>query len=157
MPMISPYLWFDDQAQEAAEFYVSVFPRSRIVSVTRYPHGSGEQSGRAMAVTFELDGLEIQALNGGPTRPFTEAISLLVSVETQEEIDRLWDALTSDGGEPSQCGWLKDRWGLSWQIVPPVLGELLADPDPQRAGRAIQAMLTMTRLDIAALRAAADG
>ena len=123
----------------------------------RYPEGSGALAGRAMAVTFELDGLTVQALNGGPGRPFTEAISLFVSVETQEEIDRLWDALTSDGGAPSQCGWLTDRWGLSWQVVPPVLGELLSDPDPQRAGRAMQAMLTMTKLDIAALRAAADG
>ncbi|HQY34153.1 VOC family protein [Actinotalea sp.] len=157
MQTISPFLWFDDQAEQAAELYVSLFPDSRIVSVSRYPEGSPGPVGQAMSVTFELDGLGLQALNGGPAFTFTEAISLLVRVETQEEIDRLWDALTADGGEPGQCGWLKDRWGLSWQIVPPVLFELLADPDPERAGRAMQAMLTMGRLDIAALRAAADG
>lgn len=157
MQTISPFLWFDDQAEQAAEFYVSLFPGSRIVSVSRYPEGSPGPAGQAMSVTFELDGLGLQALNGGPAFSFTEAISLFVRVETQEEIDRLWDALTADGGEPGRCGWLKDRWGLSWQIVPPVLFELLGDPDPERAGRAMQAMLTMGRLDIAALRAAADG
>lgn len=157
MQTISPFLWFDDQAEQAAEFYVSLFPGSRIVSVSRSPEGSPGPAGRAMSVVFELDGLELQALNGGPVFTFTEAISLFVRVETQEEIDRLWAALTSDGGEPGRCGWLKDRWGLSWQIVPPVLFELIGDPDPERAGRAMQAMLAMGRLDIAALRAAADG
>ena len=151
---ISPFLWFDDQAEEAAELYVSIFENSRIVSVSR--RGEADSGDPAMSVSFELDGLQMQAFNGGPGFRFTEAISLMVRVETQEEIDRVWDRLT-DGGEPSRCGWLKDRYGLSWQIVPPVLHELLADPDPERAGRTMMAMLAMTKLDIAALQAAADG
>jgi len=156
MQAISPFLWFDDQAEQAAEFYVSVFPNSRILGVSRYGEGAPQPAGTAMSVSFVLDGLEVQALNGGPEFYFTEAISLFVKAETQEEIDRLWDRLT-EGGEPSRCGWLKDRYGLSWQIVPPVLFELLGDPDPARAGRVMQAMLGMGKLDIAALRAAADG
>ena len=155
MQTISPFLWFDDQAEEAAQFYTSVFPRSSILDVTRYGEGA-PQAGTAMLVTFVLDGLELQALNGGPGFPFTAAVSLSVKAETQLEIDSLWAKLT-DGGEPGRCGWLKDRYGLSWQVVPPVLGELLSDPDPARAGRAMRAMLGMSKLDIAALRAAADG
>jgi len=156
MPAISPFLWFDDQAEQAAEFYVSVFPNSRILGVSRYGDGAPQPAGAAMSVSFVLDGLEVQALNGGPWFHFTEAISLFVKAKTQEEIDRLWDRLT-EGGEPSRCGWRKDRYGLSWQIVPPVLFELLGDPDPARAGRVMQAMLGMGKLDIAALRAAAGG
>ncbi|PVU81552.1 hypothetical protein DDP54_16545 (plasmid) [Cellulomonas sp. WB94] len=155
MQTISPFLWFDDEAEEAATFYTSVFPRSSILDVSRYGEGA-PKPGTAMVVTFVLDGLELIALNGGPGFPFTEAVSLYVKAETQDEIDELWAKLT-DGGEPGRCGWLRDRYGLSWQVVPPVLGELLSDPDPARAGRAMQAMLGMAKLDIAALRASADG
>jgi predicted 3-demethylubiquinone-9 3-methyltransferase (glyoxalase superfamily) len=157
MSRISPFLWFDTQAEEAAEFYVSLFPNSRITSVSRYPDGGPMPAGLAMGVSFELDGLEMQALNAGPQFPFTEAISFFTRADTQDEIDRLWDALTGNGGQPSQCGWLKDRFGLSWQIVPPALGELLSSPDPAAAGRVMGAMMSMTKIDIAALRAAAAG
>ncbi|MBC7724589.1 MAG: VOC family protein [Burkholderiaceae bacterium] len=157
MPKITPFLWFDDQAEEAAEFYVAIFENSRITSVSRYPEGSPGEAGTAMSVQFELDGVEFQALNGGPVFSFTEAISFVVDAPTQEEIDRLWTALLADGGTPSQCGWLKDRFGLSWQIVPPILGELLSDPDPERQQRTMQAMLQMQKLDIAVLKAANAG
>jgi len=155
MPKISPFLWFDSQAEDAANFYVSIFKNSEIRNVARYPEGSPAPAGTAMAVTFVLDGLEFQALNAGPQFSFTEAISFFVNAETQPEIDDLWEKLT-DGGEPGQCGWLKDKFGLSWQIVPPVLSELLGDPDPAKAGRVMQAMLGMRKLDIADLRAAYD-
>jgi len=153
MSSISPFLWFDSEAEEAANFYVSLFPDSRIVSVARYPDGAPEPAtpGEAMSVTFVLDGLDFQALNGGPQFAFTEAISLYVTAETQDKIDFYWDALTSDGGEAGQCGWLKDRWGLSWQIVPPALGELLGDRDVARAGRVMRAMLGMQKIVIADL------
>jgi predicted 3-demethylubiquinone-9 3-methyltransferase (glyoxalase superfamily) len=157
MQKISPFLWFDNQAEEAAEYYVSIFKNSEIVNISRYGEGSQAPAGTAMSVTFVLDGLEFQALNAGPVFTFTEAISFFVSADDQAEIDELWEKLTSGGGEPGQCGWLKDKYGLSWQIVPPVLGELLSDKDPARAGRAMQAMLGMSKLDIAALKAAADG
>ncbi len=157
MSSVSPFLWFDHQAEEAAALYTSLVPNSRILSVSRYPEGAPLPAGSVLAVTFELDGLRVQALNGGPVFTFTEAISLFVSVTTQQELDRLWDGLIADGGSPSQCGWLKDRFGLSWQIVPTVLDTLLQDPDPDRSGRAMQAMLGMQRLDIAGLLAAADG
>lgn len=156
MQTISPFLWFDDQAEEAAAHYVSIFPNSKILGVSRYGEGGPRPAGTAMSVAFVLDGLEFQALNGGPQFRFTEAISFLVAAPTQTEIDDLWGKLAS-GGEPGQCGWLKDRYGLSWQIVPPILYELLADPDPVRSGRVMQAMLGMGKLDIAALRAAHDG
>lgn len=155
MQTISPFLWFDNQAEEAANYYVSIFKNSEIVSVSRYSEGSPYQAGTVMGVTFILDGLEFQALNGGPQFSFTEAISFFVKTDTQEEIDDLWEKLTA-GGQPGQCGWLKDRYGLSWQIVPPVLLELLSDPDPARSGRVMRAMLGMSKLDIAALRAARD-
>jgi len=153
MSSISPFLWFDSQAEEAATFYVSLFPDSRIVSVARYPEGAPQPAtpGAAMSVSFVLDGLDFQALNGGPQFAFTEAISLFVTAETQNKIDFYWDALTSDGGEAGQCGWLKDRWGLSWQIVPPALGDLLGDPDIERAGRVMRAMLGMQKIVIADL------
>jgi predicted 3-demethylubiquinone-9 3-methyltransferase (glyoxalase superfamily) len=157
MQLISPFLWFDGQAEEAANFYVSVFPDSRIVSVSRYPEGGPAPAGSALGVSFVLGGVDVQALNGGPAYSFTPAISLFVRVETQEEVDRYWNALTADGGAPGRCGWLTDPWGLSWQIVPTALDEVLGDPDPERAGRAMAAMMAMTKLDIAALRAAADG
>lgn len=156
MQKISPFLWFDNQAEEAANFYVSIFKNSEIRSVSRYGEGAPRPAGSAMSVSFVLDGLELQALNGGPEFPFTEAISLFVSAETQDEIDDLWEKLTS-GGEEGQCGWLKDKYGLSWQIVPPILGELLGGPDPEKSSRALQAMLKMNRIDVAGLRAAYDG
>jgi predicted 3-demethylubiquinone-9 3-methyltransferase (glyoxalase superfamily) len=156
MQTISPFLWFNTEAEEAARFYVSIFPNSRIQSVHRIEGAPGPEGG-VVTVSFVLDGLEVQALNGGPVGfSFTESISLFVRAETQSMIDELWERLTADGGEPGQCGWLKDKYGLSWQIVPPALDELLGDPDPERAGRAMQAMLRMSKLDIAALHAAAD-
>ena len=155
MQKITPCLWFDDQAEDAARFYVSLFRNSTILDVSRYGEGAPRPAGTAMMVSFVLDGLEVQALNGGPEFSFTEAISLSVTAQTQDEIDHLWEQLT-DGGEPGQCGWLKDRYGLSWQIVPPVLGELLGGPDPERSSRVMQAMLAMSKIEIAGLRAAYD-
>lgn len=154
MSMITPCLWFDGQGEEAARFYVSVFKNSEVLNVSYYPEDSPYPAGTAMVVDFVLDGMRFQALNGGPDYHFTEAISLSVSAETQDEIDRLWETLTRDGGEPGPCGWLKDRYGLSWQVVPPILPELLSDPDKAKSGRVMQAMMTMGKLDIAELRAA---
>jgi predicted 3-demethylubiquinone-9 3-methyltransferase (glyoxalase superfamily) len=148
---ICPFLWFDDNAEEAAELYVSVFPNSRVVSVAR--NGAGE----AGMVTFDLDGRRFMALNGGPHFTFNEAISLFVDCPEQSEIDRLWEALTADGGAPGRCGWLKDRFGLSWQIVPSALGELMQDDDPEQARRVHAAMMTMQKLDLAGLEAAHRG
>ena len=156
MNKITPFLWFDDNAEEAMDLYVSLFEDSRVTSVTRLPDGS-PSPGTVITASFQLAGQEFMALNGGPMFRFTEAVSFSVRAETQAEIDRLWDRLTEDGGEPGQCGWLKDRFGLSWQIVPPILVELLGDPDPEKASRTMQAMLQMTKLDIAALQAAHDG
>lgn len=153
MQKISPFLWFDDRAEDAANFYVSIFKNSAILGVSRYGEGAPRSAGSVMSVTFVLDGLEFQALNGGPEFPFTETISLFVTAQTQEEIDDLWEKLTS-GGAPGQCGWLKDRYGLSWQIVPPVLNELLGDSDPNKSSRVMQAMFGMSKIDIASLRAA---
>jgi predicted 3-demethylubiquinone-9 3-methyltransferase (glyoxalase superfamily) len=154
MLKISPFLWFDDQAEDAANLYVSVFPNSRIVDVARYGEAGPGSAGAVMTVQFELDGLPVTALNGGPVFRLTEAFSFSVTCDDQAEVDRYWTALL-DGGQESQCGWLKDRFGLSWQIVPTALPRLLADPDRARAGRAMQAMLGMRKLDIAALEAAA--
>jgi predicted 3-demethylubiquinone-9 3-methyltransferase (glyoxalase superfamily) len=155
---VHPFLWFDDQAEQAATLYTSLIPGSRVLGTRTYPDGApGDLGGKVMSVSFELDGLPVEALNAGPQFRFTEAFSFYVSVDTQEEVDALWDGLIAGGGEPSQCGWLKDPYGLSWQIVPRVLGELLQDPDPARAQRAMQAMLGMGKLDVAGLRAAADG
>jgi predicted 3-demethylubiquinone-9 3-methyltransferase (glyoxalase superfamily) len=157
MQKISPFLWFDDQAEEAVKFYVSVFKNAKIGDIARYGDAGPGPKGSAMTVAFELEGLNMIALNGGPHFKFTEAISLSVDCEDQAEVDRLWDTLTADGGEPSQCGWLKDKYGLSWQIVPKIMGKLMSDPDPAKAKRAMEAMLTMTKLDIAALERAAAG
>ncbi|MDF2442969.1 MAG: hypothetical protein JWR01_1172 [Subtercola sp.] len=157
MQAISPFLWFDDQAEQAAEFYVSIFDNSAITSISRYPEGSPYPAGTAMGVSFVLDGLEFQALNAGPMFHFTEAISFFVSAETQERIDYLWYALLAGGGTESQCGWLKDRFGLSWQIVPPALGQLMGDPDPEKSSRTMQAMLKMQKIVIADLQRAHDG
>ena len=159
---ITPFLWFDGRAEEAAQAYASIFPNSKITSVTRYgkvgQEVHGQTPGTAMTVEFSLDGQSFTALNGGPLYRFTEAVSFVVHCETQAEVDHYWVRL-SEGGDPAaqQCGWLKDRFGLSWQVVPRVLGELLGDPDPARAGRAMAAMLQMKKLDIAALRRAHSG
>ena len=153
MPKITPFLWFNDQAEEAMNFYTAIFKNSKISSVSRYGDGGPGQPGSVMTATFELDGQEFMALNGGPLFTFTEAISFFVNCETQAEVDELWEKLT-EGGEESQCGWLKDKFGLSWQIVPSVLGELLNDPDAEKAGRVMNAMLQMKKIDIAGLRSA---
>ncbi|MFF0291986.1 VOC family protein [Kitasatospora sp. NPDC004615] len=154
---ISTFLWFDNQAEQAAEFYVSVFRDARVTGVKRYSEAGPGPAGSVMLVSFELFGREYRALNGGPMFTFNEAISLQVDCEDQAEVDRYWELLTADGGQPGQCGWLKDRFGLSWQIVPRRMIELLEDPDPERANRAMTAMLAMTKLDLPALEAAADG
>ncbi|KDN81645.1 VOC family protein [Kitasatospora cheerisanensis] len=154
---ISTFLWFDQQAEQAAEFYVSVFRDGRITGVQRYSEAGPGEAGSVMLVSFELFGQEYRALNGGPMFRFNEAVSLQVDCEDQAEVDRYWEQLTADGGEPGPCGWLKDRFGLSWQIVPRRMIELLADSDPARARRATEAMLKMGKLDVAALEAAADG
>ena len=152
-----PNLWFDGTAEEAAAFYCSVFPNSRITRVTRYTAAGPGPEGSAVTVDFELDGLAFTGINGGPQFPFTEAVSFAIPCDDQAEADRYWDALTGDGGSPSQCGWLTDKYGLSWQVYPAELRTLLDDPEPERAARATQAMLQMTRIDLAAIRAAADG
>ena len=154
---ITPYLWFDDQAEEAMKFYVSIFDNSRAVSVTRDEVGVGGPKGRVMAVQFQLEGQDFLALNGGPQFKFTEAISLFVNCETQGEVDRLWAKLTSGGGEESMCGWLKDKYGLSWQIIPRALGEMLSDRNPEKAKRAMEAMLKMKKIEIDGLKRAYDG
>jgi predicted 3-demethylubiquinone-9 3-methyltransferase (glyoxalase superfamily) len=153
MQKITPFLWFNDQAEEAMNFYTAIFKNSKIGSVSRYGEGGPGPQGSVMTATFELDGQEFMALNGGLLFTFTEAISFFVNCETQAEVDELWDKL-SEGGEESQCGWLKDKYGLSWQIVPSVLSELLNDPDAEKAGRVMHAMLQMKKIDIAGLRAA---
>jgi predicted 3-demethylubiquinone-9 3-methyltransferase (glyoxalase superfamily) len=153
---ITPCLWFDMQAEEAAAFYCSIFPNSRIVSGAPYPEGGPGPAGEAMVVEFELDGQRFTAINGGPQFAFTEAVSFQIGCADQSEVDYYWDKLT-DGGEESMCGWLKDRFGLSWQVVPAGLDELFGADDPARAQRAMQAMMTMRKLDIGAMRAAADG
>jgi predicted 3-demethylubiquinone-9 3-methyltransferase (glyoxalase superfamily) len=153
---IVPNLWFDTEAEAAAQFYVSVFEDSRIVNVTHYTEGAPREAGLVMTVEFELDGQRFIGINGGPEFKFDEAVSFAIECEDQEEIDYFWDKLT-EGGEESQCGWLKDRYGLSWQVVPTGMEELFADPDKSRAERAMKAMLGMRKLDIAALRDAAEG
>jgi predicted 3-demethylubiquinone-9 3-methyltransferase (glyoxalase superfamily) len=159
---ITPCLWFDDQAEEAASFYVSVFPDSRIVKVSRYGEAGfeihGRPAGSVMTVLFELAGQSFTALNGGPVFKFNEAVSFEVECATQEEVDYFWDRL-SEGGDPraQQCGWLKDRFGLSWQVVPAILNDLVSDPRSPKSQRAMQAMLGMKKLDIAALQRAYDG
>jgi predicted 3-demethylubiquinone-9 3-methyltransferase (glyoxalase superfamily) len=148
MQKIAPFLWFDNQAEEAANFYVSIFKNSRVLSIMPGPNG------KAMGVSFELDGHEFKALNGGPQFKFTEAISMFVNCETQAEVDELWQKLTANGGKPSRCGWLKDKYGLSWQIIPNVLGEMLGSKDRTKAMNAMNAMLQMDKLDIGKLQEA---
>jgi predicted 3-demethylubiquinone-9 3-methyltransferase (glyoxalase superfamily) len=155
MKEITPFLWFDDNAEEAMNFYTSIFPDSTVLDVTRYGEAGPGTPGTVMSGTFRLRGREFMALNGGPEFTFTEAISFFVGCETQDEVDELWEKL-SEGGEEQQCGWIKDRYGLSWQIVPTRLGELLSDPDPARSQRVMAAMLEMVKIDIEGLQRAYD-
>ena len=157
MKAIAPCLWFNDQAEEAANFYVSLFPNSRIKQVNRYTNAGPGKAGAVMVVLFELNGQEHVALNGGPLFNFTEAVSLQVHCDDQAEVDRLWDALTKNGGQESRCGWLKDKYGLSWQIAPVQVLEMVGDPDPEKARRAMVAMMPMHKLDIAVMKKAFDG
>jgi predicted 3-demethylubiquinone-9 3-methyltransferase (glyoxalase superfamily) len=150
MTTITPFLWFDTQAEEAMHFYASIFPRSKVGAVSRV-------GGKAMSVDFELEGQKFKALNGGPMYRFNEAVSLFVGCETQQEIDDLWARLTADGGAPGRCGWLKDKFGLSWQIVPNALGKLIGGPDAAGSKRAIEAMLQMNKLEVRRLQDAYDG
>jgi predicted 3-demethylubiquinone-9 3-methyltransferase (glyoxalase superfamily) len=150
---IIPFLWFDDQAEEAATFYVSLFKNSKVNSVARYGDAGPGPKGSAMTVTFELAGQKFIALNGGPLFKFNEAVSFLINCETQEEVDDLWKKLSAEGTE-SQCGWVKDKYGLSWQVVPTALGEMLEDEDPKKSQRVMQAMLQMGKIDIAKLKKA---
>jgi predicted 3-demethylubiquinone-9 3-methyltransferase (glyoxalase superfamily) len=152
---ITPFLWFDHQAEEAAAFYVSIFPNSRIVKVARYGEGSPGPPGSVMTVEFQLEGQSFVALNGGPHFKFTEAISFVVNCQTQDEVDTYWEKLSA-GGSDFQCGWLKDKFGLSWQVVPTALSELLSDPDPEKSQRVMKALLTMKKLDVGALQQAFD-
>ena len=151
MKKITPFLWFDTEAEEAMNLYVSIFKNSKVLGVTPGPNGT------AMSVNFELEGQEFIGLNAGPQFKFNEAISFLVSCNSQAEVDELWEKLTADGGEEGNCGWLKDKYGLSWQIIPTALNEMLSDPDPEKAGRAMQAMLKMNKIDIQDLKQAYEG
>jgi predicted 3-demethylubiquinone-9 3-methyltransferase (glyoxalase superfamily) len=154
MQKISPFLWFDAQAEEAATFYVSIFKNSKILKVSRYAEGGPGPAGTVMVVNFQLEGQEFIALNGGPLFKFTEAISFAINCQTQKEVDYFWNKLTADGGQESQCGWLKDKYGLSWQVVPTILHELLSDKDQKKAQGVMQAMLQMKKIDIPALKRA---
>ena len=153
MQKITPFLWFDNQAEEAANFYTSIFKNSKILNISRYGEEGPGPAGTVMTATFQLDGQEFTALNGGPVFKFTEAISFFVNCQTQEEVDELWEKL-SDGGEKQQCGWLKDKYGVSWQIVPTALMEMLQDRDAEKSQRVMKAMLEMQKIDIKALRQA---
>jgi predicted 3-demethylubiquinone-9 3-methyltransferase (glyoxalase superfamily) len=155
MQKITPFLWFDNQAEEAMNFYVSIFKNSKIGKVARYGDAGPGPKGQVMTANFQLDEQDFVALNGGPEFKFTEAVSFVVNCESQEEVDRFWEALSA-GGEKSRCGWLKDKYGLSWQIVPTVLGKLLSDKDPKKSGRVMQAMLQMDKIDIKRLEGAAE-
>lgn len=154
---ITPNLWFDMNAEEAAKFYVDVFEDGRILNVARYPEGSPGPAGEVMTVEWELNGQKFIGINGGPQFEFSEAVSFMISCADQEEVDYYWERLTADGGKEGQCGWLTDRFGLAWQVVPEGMDAVFSDPDPKKAERAMQAMLKMGKLDIAALRSAAEG
>src|SRR6478735_9955533 len=156
MPHITPNLWFDLDGLEAAEFYVSIFPNSEITTVTHYGENAPLPAGTVLTVSFLLDGQDYTAINGGPMFTFSEAISLLINCADQDEIDYYWDKLTADGGQESQCGWLKDKYGLSWQVTPRVLIQLIQDPDKEKANRVFQAMLTMKKIEIPKLMEAAE-
>ena len=160
MQKITPFLWYDDKAEEAANFYCSIFKNSKVGSVTRYEgegaKASGRPAGSVMTVAFELEGQKFTAINGGPHFKFTEAVSFVINCETQEEVDYSWEKLTADGGAESQCGWLKDKYGLSWQVVPTILPELFQDKDPEKLQRVMKAMLQMKKIDIAKLKQAGE-
>ncbi len=156
MQKITPFLWFDDNAEEAVNFYISLFKNSKITNISRYGEAGPGKKGTVMSETFILDGQEFQALNGGPVFTFSPAISFFVNCETQDEVDRLWEKLSEDG-EKGQCGWLKDKYGVSWQIVPTILGELMQDKDPEKSRRVTEAMLKMNKLDIKLLKQAYAG
>ena len=153
MQKIAPFLWFDENAEEAVKFYTSIFKNSKIGRITRYGDAGPGPKGTVMSATFQLDGQEFMALNGGPQFKFTEAISFFVNCETQEEVDELWEKLSA-GGQKSRCGWLKDKYGLSWQIIPSALGEMLGDKDPEKSRRVMKAMLQMDKIDIRRLQEA---
>jgi predicted 3-demethylubiquinone-9 3-methyltransferase (glyoxalase superfamily) len=157
MPQITPFLWFDTQAEDAANFYVALFPNSKITHVARYGQGGPGPAGGVMTIGFELDGKPYTALNGGPHFTFTEAVSFVVHCADQAEVDHYWNGLTADGGQESQCGWLKDRYGLSWQIVPLEFLDLMSSPDKTAVGRMFGAMMQMAELDMPRLRAAFEG
>ena len=162
MPRITPCLWFDTQAEEAANFYASIFNNSSVGNITRYtdadyPGGEESAPGKVLTVDFELDGQKFTSINGGPVFQFSEAVSMVVDCKDQAEVDYYWDALLADGGQPSQCGWLKDKFGFSWQVTPVELYDLVSDPDPAKAKRATEAMLKMVKLDIAELKKAHAG
>ena len=160
MQKVTPFLWFDNQAEEAAKFYTSIFPNSQVGTVSRYDEASAKASGRpsgtAMVVSFTLNGQEFTALNGGPVFKFTEAISFVINCDGQEEVDMYWEKLSAVS-ESEQCGWCKDKYGLSWQIIPKQLGEFLSDPDSEKSGRVMQAMLSMKKIDVAGLKNAYEG
>ena len=156
MQKISPFLWFDSNAEEAAHFYVSIFKDSKILKIARYGEAGPGPAGSVMVVNFQIEGQDFIALNGGPLFKFNEAISFVINCQTQEEVDHYWNRLTAGGGQESQCGWLKDKYGLSWQVTPTILGELLADKNHKKAQRVMQAMLQMKKIDIAALKRAAQ-
>jgi predicted 3-demethylubiquinone-9 3-methyltransferase (glyoxalase superfamily) len=156
MQKITPFLWFDDNAKEAVNFYTSVFKNSKVGDISRYGDAGPGPKGSVMVITFELDGQQFMALNGGPRFKFTEAISLVVNCKDQKEVDEYWDKL-SEGGQKVQCGWLKDKFGLSWQVVPTILGELMQDKDSAKRERVMKAMLQMVKLDVDALKRAAEG
>jgi predicted 3-demethylubiquinone-9 3-methyltransferase (glyoxalase superfamily) len=153
---ITPYLWFDGNAEEAANFYVTVFPDAEITDISRYSEGAPMPAGTALVVMFRLFGQQFGAINAGPEFHFTEAVSFSIDCKDQEEVDYYWNTLTANGGQESQCGWLKDKFGLSWQVVPTALGELMTDPDPEKASRVTQALMQMGKIDIAQLKAARD-
>ena len=156
MQKITPFLWFDDEAEEAMHHYVSIFRNAKVLGVTRYSDAGPGPKGSVMIAAFELEGQRFTALNGGPRFKFTEAVSFVVNCETQEEVDELWDKL-AEGGQIQQCGWLKDKFGLSWQIIPSALPELMSDPDPEKSRRVMEAMMQMTKIDIAKLQQAYEG
>ena len=153
---ITPFLWFDGNAEEAVNYYLSVFPEAKLGEVSRYGEGMPMPAGTVLVANFTLFGQEFGAINAGPEFKFTEAISFMIDCKDQAEVDYYWDKLTANGGEPSQCGWLKDRFGLSWQVVPSTLGELMTNPDPAKANRVTQALMQMGKIDIATLEAARD-
>lgn len=157
MQRITPFLWFDEEAEEAMNFYTSVFEDSKVIGVSRYGEAFPGKAGKVMIATFEIEGQRFTALNGGPRFKFNEAISFEIDCETQEEVDYLWESLTAGGGEPGMCGWLKDKYGLSWQVVPRILGELMTDEDREKAKRVTEAMLSMRKIEIAELQRAYDG